>query len=367
MPRRQGLTLTLGFTLVELLVVISIIGLLAALLMPAINTAREAARSAACQNNLRQFGIGLLVHAEHHNDRLCSGAFDWKRDGCITEIGWVADLVNNGTLVGQMLCSSNPAEISETYNDLINFAPADNCVDYLGSQPSVATDGTTVTNACRELAALTPGTARMTVLEEKMYNKHYNTNYAASWFLVRGGTALDGSGNLRQAINGCGADIRSRNSTSGPLNRTDVDTSPVSASVIPLLGDAAIAGSLALRVGPVDAGTVTAFPFTGGPRKVSDFTVPSFSPGTPRAGAAGWWAVWAKGTQQDYTGFGPVHKQNCNILFADGSVRRFADENKDGLLNNGFPVGVANFLSDEVELQPELVESNYSLTDVPRN
>jgi prepilin-type N-terminal cleavage/methylation domain-containing protein/prepilin-type processing-associated H-X9-DG protein len=367
MLRRSGRSFATGFTLVELLVVISIIGLLVGLLMPAVNTAREAARSAACQNNLRQFGVGLLVHAEHHNDRLTSGAFDWKRDGCVTETGWVADLVNDGTLVGEMRCSSNPAQVSETYNDLINFAPAGNCVDYLGSPPSLATDGTTVTNACRELAALAPGAARLTVLEEKVFNKHYNTNYAASWFLVRGGVSLDASGNPRENVSGCGVDIRSRNSTSGPLSRTDLDSSSVSASVIPLLGDAAIAGSLAVGFGPLDAGTVTAFPFTAGPRRISDFSVPSFGPGTPRAGAAGWWAVWAKGTRQDYTGFGPVHKQNANILFADGSVRRFSDKNKDGLLNNGFPIGVANFLSDEIELQPELVESNYSLTDMPRN
>lgn len=356
-----------AFTLVELLVVVSVIGLLVALLMPAINTAREAARSAACQNNLRQFGVGLMVHAEHHNDRLCSGALDWKRDGCVTEIGWVADLVNNGTLVGQMRCTSNPAEVSETYNDLINMVPSGTCVDHLGSKPSAALDGTTVTNACRELAALSAGNARLQVIEEKIYNKHYNTNYAASWFLVRGGAALDGSGNLRQLVSGCGTDILSRNSTTGPLSRTDVDTSPVSASVIPLIGDAAIAGSLAMAVGPLDAGAVTSFPFTTGPKKISDFSVPSFAPGTPKAGAAGWWAVWAKGTLQDYTGFAPVHKQNCNILFADGSVRRFADDNEDGLVNNGFPAGVGNHLTDDIELEPDLVESNYSLTDLPNN
>ena len=50
----------LGFTLVELLVVIAIIAILIALLLPAVNAARESARSATCKNNLRQLGLAVL-------------------------------------------------------------------------------------------------------------------------------------------------------------------------------------------------------------------------------------------------------------------------------------------------------------------
>lgn len=115
LPRR-------GFTLIELLVVIAIIALLAAILFPVFARARENARRASCQSNLKQLSLGMLQYVQDYDERLPKTFFDYNGNGtwqAASDIGWVEVLDPYLKNIQIFQCPSEPTK-QKTDPDSVN-------------------------------------------------------------------------------------------------------------------------------------------------------------------------------------------------------------------------------------------------------
>lgn len=270
-----------GFTLVELLVVIAIIGLLVALLLPALSAARQSAIAAGANTSLSGFGRSSLITADQdvaERGQLSTGAFDHLRDGDVRRVGWVADVIKNKVVnPGKALDASNPSKVNEKvgdYTGATNVTGKGNPTRWKTQTGNLNFGGT---NGPKDVTTAAQ--------KQKVWDDGHNTNFCTTWHFSRG-DVLGSSGTVPADMNFAAADPgKCPMDGDGPLSESKLMKTTVSRDLIACIGNSRNGDGSDAAVDQTYATTVNTFVgltgADGNPPllKAGDYTVESFTDG----------------------------------------------------------------------------------------
>jgi len=322
-----------AFTLVELLVVIAIIGVLVALLLPALSSARAAANLSGSSNNLSTFGRAFELFANDNNGLYTSGAFDHYRDGDIRQVGWVADVVKmKVSSPGKSLDLGSRNKYNEKVGDYVGATKNTKANADAPYWTERSLSGSVVTGLAGLKGEDGLGSAALTALEAREMIPVYNSNYATTWHFSRGDPS---------ATNGYAVGTKGPGAGDGGLTTNHIAQGRAPAARIAMMGPARAGdGNDALvQAGGTENGVTggvgaTVFNTFAGKTlvKAGDLLVESFNDGMEVSAAD----AFGGGSAERIHGFNdiePLHQAKNSdgsggtapILFADGHVAKILD------------------------------------------